>query len=159
MNQNQRKSEPDQIVKDYSYVGGKKTCWLCVATAVVMLTVTIHQQCSLLFDFLFFQSCNQLEALVGPGSRNGPFGQGDSDTMSKMCYIKDQNYLHIIREYIHIRKMSSTFHLKKHKDWDKVTWRRRLKPHWKKMSWWEEAFESLWGKRFSWSRRAKRFKN
>lgn len=112
---------------------GKKTCWLCVATAVVMLTVTIHQQCSLLFDFLFFQSCNQLEALVGPGSRNGPFGQGDSDTMSKMCYIKDQNDLHIIREYIHmIRKMSSTFHLKKHKDWDKVRWRRSLKPHWKK---------------------------
>lgn len=83
--------------------------------------------------FPFFQSCNQLEALVGPGSRNGPFGQGDSDTMSKMCYIKDQNYLHIIREYIHmIRKMSSTFHLNKHKDWDKVRWRRSLKPHWKK---------------------------
>lgn len=31
----------------------------------------------------FFQTCNQLEALVGPASRKGPFGRGDSDAMSK----------------------------------------------------------------------------
>lgn len=33
------------------------------------------------------QSCNQLEALVGPGSRKGPFGQGDSDTMRKAMAV------------------------------------------------------------------------
>lgn len=41
-------------------------------------------------SFLCLQTCNQLEALVGPGSRKGPFGHGDSDTLSKTFQIEDQ---------------------------------------------------------------------
>lgn len=133
VNQNQRKSEPDQIVKDYSEGGGKKTCWLCVATAVVMLTVTIHQQCSLLFDFLFFSRATSWRHLLVPAPEMDPLDRVTVTPWVRcLNHMKDQNYLHIIREYIHIRKMSSTFHLKKHKDWDKVRWRRSLKPRWKK---------------------------
>ncbi|KAI4882355.1 hypothetical protein NFI96_027804, partial [Prochilodus magdalenae] len=33
------------------------------------------------------QMCNQLEVLGGPKSRNGPFGKGDSDTMSRAMAV------------------------------------------------------------------------
>lgn len=31
--------------------------------------------------------CNQLEVLGGPVSRRGPFGVGDSKTMSEICFL------------------------------------------------------------------------
>uniref|UniRef100_A0A8C1EXB0 Lysosomal alpha-mannosidase n=1 Tax=Cyprinus carpio carpio TaxID=630221 RepID=A0A8C1EXB0_CYPCA len=34
------------------------------------------------------QTCNQLEVLGGPKSKSGPFGEGDSDTMSKSTSVR-----------------------------------------------------------------------
>lgn len=42
--------------------------------------------CAALVVYLF-QTCNQLEVLAGPVSRQGPFGVGDSETMSKMGFL------------------------------------------------------------------------
>lgn len=33
------------------------------------------------------QTCNQLEVLGGPASRKGPFGEGDSQTMSEIWFL------------------------------------------------------------------------
>lgn len=53
----------------------------------------LYFNCAALMVYLF-QTCNQLEVLVGPVSRQGPFGVGNSETMSKMGFLLPLTVLH-----------------------------------------------------------------